>query len=67
MGAPQFFEGEVFGAHATIHSQNPWEIADRTRQPSIKHCGTQTLSALQLVSDLSPIRSPMGFAHFPRK
>ena len=31
MGAPQFFEGEVFGAHATIHSQNPWEIADRTK------------------------------------
>jgi hypothetical protein len=31
MGAPQFFEGEVFGADATIHSQNPWEIAERTK------------------------------------
>ena len=31
MGAPQFFEGEVFGADATIHSHNPWEIAERTK------------------------------------
>lgn len=31
MGAPQFFEGEVFGADATIHSQNPWETAERTK------------------------------------
>jgi hypothetical protein len=31
MGAAEFFEGEVFGADATIHSQNPWEIADRTK------------------------------------
>jgi hypothetical protein len=32
MGAPDFFDGEVFGSEATTRAQNCWEIAERTQQ-----------------------------------
>jgi hypothetical protein len=31
VGAPDFFDAEVFGAEATTHSRNCWEIAERTQ------------------------------------